>query len=343
MTEQALSGSANGAECPPVVSVITIFYNAPVVFFQEAIDSVLAQTETQWELLLVDDGSTDQSSDIARRAVATHPDRMRLLTHPGGSNRGMSASRNLGIGAAQGEFVAFLDADDVYLPEKLERQIAVLNTHPEVGMVFGPTLHWWSWTGDPADRQRDSVRRLGGAPETVVPAPELVRAYLERRADTPATCGVLIRRAAIEDVGGFDARFPDLYEDQAFFFKLLLVESAYVEGQAWDRYRRHPDAMCEVRIREGKHSDDYSVTAPRRSFLEWLTAYFRQTAVADGDLRRLLGRELWPYRHPWLQRSGMALRSVVRTAVPRPARRAARWCLRSLRSRRRAHTSEPTR
>jgi hypothetical protein len=174
------------------------------------------------------------------------------------------------------------------------------------------------------------------APETVVPAPELVRAYLERRADTPATCGVLIRRAAIQSVGGFDASFPDLYEDQAFFFKLLLLESAYVEGQAWDRYRRHPEAMCEVRIREGTHADDYSVTAPRRYFLEWLAEYFQRTAVTDAELRRLLRRELWPYRHPGQRRFGAASRRVLRAVLPARARRVARRCLASIQRRRRA-------
>jgi len=84
MTEPATTESVNGAERQPVVSVITIFHNAPVGLFEEAIASALAQTEHRWELLLVDDGSTDQSPDIARRAVAANPERMRLLTHPEG-------------------------------------------------------------------------------------------------------------------------------------------------------------------------------------------------------------------------------------------------------------------
>jgi glycosyltransferase involved in cell wall biosynthesis len=308
----------------PLVTVITIFWNAPVTFFREAVDSVLAQTETSWELLLVDDGSTDESAQFARQVAAAHPSRVRVLQHPGGGRHGMSASRNRGIELARGEYIAFLDADDVYLPEKLERQLAVMRVHPDAGIVFGPTVHWWSWTGDPADQPRDTIRRTGAAPDTLVPAPELVRAYLERRADTPATCGVLLRRTAVESVGGFDARFLDLYEDQAFFFKLLLAHSAYVEAQAWDRYRRHPQAMCEVRIRDGVHADDYSVTAPRRLFLEWLERYFEQSEVRDPELNRLLARELWPYRHPSRQRvlhgAVSFSRRLARATLPRAVR-----------------------
>ena len=90
-------------EAAPLVSIVTIFYNAPVGFFEEAIASVRAQTEPGWELLLVDDGSTDESAVVARRAAAADPERVRVLTHEGGVNRGMSASRNLGIAAARGD------------------------------------------------------------------------------------------------------------------------------------------------------------------------------------------------------------------------------------------------
>jgi hypothetical protein len=121
---------------------------------------------------------------------------------------------------------------------------------------------------------------------------------------------------------GFDSRFLDLYEDQAFFFKLLLAHPAYVEAQAWDRYRRHPQAMCEVRIRDGVHADDYSVTAPRRRFLEWLEAYFDQSGVQDARLRRLLTRELWPYRHPRRHRGthgrGQGLAPLARVPFREP-------------------------
>src|SRR5205807_873118 len=82
-----------------------IFLNAER-FLREAVESVFAQTYPHWELLLVDDGSTDRSGEIARRFAADRPDRVRYLEHPGHENRGMSASRNLGIRSARGELVA---------------------------------------------------------------------------------------------------------------------------------------------------------------------------------------------------------------------------------------------
>src|SRR5690349_4304048 len=80
----------------PLVSVILIFFNCEA-FLQEAIDSVLAQTYRNWELLLIDDGSTDKSTDIAKNAMHLHPCRIRYFDHIGHRNKGMSASRNEGF------------------------------------------------------------------------------------------------------------------------------------------------------------------------------------------------------------------------------------------------------
>src|SRR5713226_10047705 len=94
-----------------LVSVIMIFLDEEK-FIREAIESVFPQTYDNWELLLVDDGSTAGSTDIARRYAEQHPGKVRYLDHEGHRNRGMSASRNLGIRHARGDYIAFLDADD---------------------------------------------------------------------------------------------------------------------------------------------------------------------------------------------------------------------------------------
>src|SRR4030095_6915955 len=108
-----------------LVSVILIFLDAEP-FIQEAIESVFAQTYDHWELLLVDDGSSDGSTAIARHYVEQCPENVRYFEHQGHQNRGMNASRNLGLRHARGKYIALLDADDVWLPVKLEQQVAIL-------------------------------------------------------------------------------------------------------------------------------------------------------------------------------------------------------------------------
>src|SRR5262245_22998194 len=125
----------------PVVSCIIIFYNAER-FIQEAIDSVFAQTYSDWELLLVDDGSVDSSSEIARRIAEIHPERVRVVEHQRHGNCGMSASRNLGIRSSHGKYVAFVDSDDVLTERQLEQQVAILDAHPAAAGVFGKTRYW---------------------------------------------------------------------------------------------------------------------------------------------------------------------------------------------------------
>jgi glycosyltransferase involved in cell wall biosynthesis len=102
----------------PVVSIVVIFLNAEQ-FIREAIESAFAQTYKCWELLLVDDGSADGSKAIAHQYAALYPERVLYLEHHDHQNRGMSASRNLGVSHARGKYIAFLDADDVWLPHKL--------------------------------------------------------------------------------------------------------------------------------------------------------------------------------------------------------------------------------
>jgi glycosyltransferase involved in cell wall biosynthesis len=161
---------------PPLVTVIVIFLNE-ARFLQEAIDSVVHQTSPDWELLLIDDGSTDRSAEIAQQRAARDPARVRYLTHEGGRNRGKSVSRNLGLHAARGEYVTFLDGDDVFRPEKVERQCALLSNSPAV-MVYGPTLYWHRWPGAPPGASSDHKGRLGVAPDRIHEAPKLLTMFL---------------------------------------------------------------------------------------------------------------------------------------------------------------------
>jgi glycosyltransferase involved in cell wall biosynthesis len=282
----------------PLVSVVIIFLNAEK-FIREAVESVLTQTYNSWELLLVDDGSTDASTEIARSYAVEHPRQVRYLEHPDHQNRGMSASRNLGIRHTQGEYVAFLDADDVWLPHKLAEQVAILEAQPEAGMVWGNLLVWYSWTEKPGDLGRDYIPHLGVQPDTLIQPPRPLPLFLRGKAAVPGTCSILVRHSAIRNVGGFDEAFRGLYEDQAFYTKMCLRFPVYVSGACWSRYRQHPGASVSVARRIGDQ------IPARKFFLEWLREYLVEQHEEDAKVWQALQRELWRIEYPaWLPSSG---------------------------------------
>jgi glycosyltransferase involved in cell wall biosynthesis len=285
----------------PLVSVIMIFLNAER-FMPEAIKSVLYQTYSEWELILVDDGSTDGSSGIALNYVDRYPGKIHFVEHDGHQNRGMSASRNLGLAHSRGDFIAFLDADDVFLSKKLERQVNLLAGQPAAGMIYGNTQYWYSWTGRPEDIPRDRMRSVGVSPNRLYPPPELLRGFLQNSVRTPATCGVLIRRSAVEKAGGFEEQFTGMFEDQAFFYKLCLRTPVFVESGWRARYRQHSDSWSSKKRKTGEWHPNNPLKPAHNQFYRWLEAYLAGQGNVDPTLMRTLQNVTWPNRHPGLYR-----------------------------------------
>jgi len=275
-----------------------IFYNAEC-FFDEAIDSVRAQTYSHWELLLVDDGSTDGGPRIAARHAAEEPDRIRLLTHPGHVNRGMSASRNLGIAHACGEYVAFLDADDRFSPGQLAEQVALLKTHLQAGAVYGCLQYWYGWPGNPW-RDKPDVPTPPPFPDgTLVSPPAMLRKQFER-ADIRLMhiSSIMVRRDLALRLGGFEDEFRSLYEDQVFHVKLFLAAPVIISSCLWGWYRQHPDSTCNralmtlrLRLREDAR------------FARWLAGYLADNPISDPAIAEIVWR--------WQRRHASALRSIV--------------------------------
>ena len=116
----------------PTVSIVIPTFNREALL-PRALDSVGAQTFGDWEIVLVDDGSTDRTPDVVAPYAKRWNDR---LVHIQQGNAGVGAARNRGIDAARGTFVAFLDSDDEFLPNKLERQLALFRLRPKLGMVY---------------------------------------------------------------------------------------------------------------------------------------------------------------------------------------------------------------
>jgi glycosyltransferase involved in cell wall biosynthesis len=288
---------AGAAPDPNVrVSIITPFLNAGP-FIAESITSVLAQTYGRWELLLVDDGSTDASTRVALEYAAAHPDRIRYLAHDGRENRGASASRNLAARYARGEYLAYLDADDVYLPDKLQQQVTLLDAHPEVAMVHAATQYWHSWSGRPEDVSRDwTWRKFAAEPNTAIAPPRMLIAFLEDGGTVPCMGSVLVRREAVERVGGWEDSFRNICTDQVFHAKLCLTFPVLIADACWDRYRQHENSSCQTVARAGQSQ------AAMERYLTWLEKYIRDEGVRDPLVWAAVRKALRPYRRPRLHR-----------------------------------------
>jgi glycosyltransferase involved in cell wall biosynthesis len=273
-----------------LVSVIIIFLDAEP-FLKEAVESVLAQTYTDWELLLVDDGSSDGSSEIALSYASNRPSRIFYLEHEGHQNLGMSAARNLGIRHASGKYIAFLDADDYLLPARLETHVRLLEEYPSVGMLYGSTKYWHSWTGRPEDRQRDYTPDIRIRETTLFDPPQLLSLLLEGKTAIPATCSILVRRDLAEKVGGFEESFCGMYEDQAFYVKICLSERVLAVNDCLSWYRQHPGSHVSTAIRmDRSYSQHYS-------FLKWAEAYCQSRNLPDKNIRMAIHRQIWLYNN----------------------------------------------
>lgn len=281
---QGASPSDPSVEPPaPLVSVITIFLNEER-FLAEAIESVLAQGYQRWELLLCDDGSTDGSPAIARRYADLHPDRIRYLHHPDQANRGMSATRNLGLSSARGEFVAFLDGDDVWVTEKLSRQVRILTESPEAAGVYGRLHVWYGWTRREEDLARDYIQPLGGQPDELVEPPRLLERFVRNDIHTPS--GILFRKSVLDEVGGYEEAFRGMHEDGIVLAKICLRWPLYASGEVWYKYRQHPESCCTREIAAGRDR------AAAERYLEWISEYLDEQGFADSDIAAVVQDEI---------------------------------------------------
>jgi glycosyltransferase involved in cell wall biosynthesis len=271
--------------------VITPFFNA-APFLEEAITSVLEQSHSRIELLLVDDGSTDGSAAIARRFAEHHPERVRYLAHPRGENRGEGATRNLGMRFARGEWIAFNDADDVWLPHKLDTQLAFAFDHPEVASVWGPMEFWPPRT---SSWGIETLRELGVEADRVWEAPELALRFIDKRANTPGVISALVRRESVEAIGGYDELLP-VFADQVFFVRLCLREAVYVHHEPLEKYRQHTDSACARAAEAGLYDPQGGPSALHRDYLDRLELHLRADRVTDPRVWAALSRVRAPYR-----------------------------------------------
>jgi len=237
----------NKIEIKPQVSVIIPTYNRGWII-KEAIDSVLAQDYTEFELIVVDDGSTDHTSDV----LDSYRNLIKVFSQ---KNKGVSAARNRGIAEASGKFIAFLDSDDIWLSQKLSVQIEFFNQTPDA--LICQTEEVWIRNG-----LRVNPKKRHKKPSGMIFKPSLELCLVSPSA-------VMIQRSLFDRVGEFDETLPacedyDLWLRISCRFPIHLIDTALIikrgghddqlsKGAGLDKFRIK---AIEKIIKSGLLSDD---------------------------------------------------------------------------------------
>jgi glycosyltransferase involved in cell wall biosynthesis len=280
------------------------FLDPAPAFITLAVESVLAQSFTDWELLMVNDGSRPDATAVACGLAARDPSRIRVFSHDGGVNRGIPASRNLGLSHARGEFIAYLDSDDAWYSHKLHDQVRILDATPHVQMLFGRSLYWRSWSDGRASTSPDRAPPLRMPDRTELAEGAFLHRMLRAQAMVPCPSSILVRAGAARAVGGFEASVSNLYEDQAFYAKMSLAGTMLACAEVWDRYRIHAGSVIASATRR-------QAVAARREFLDWLAGYIDAVGHDDRSFRRTLRVERWAANVPHGPRALRSLRKVA--------------------------------
>ena len=271
----------------PKISIITCFLNVGQ-FLEEAVESVLQQEYDNWELMLIDDGSTDKGTEIAKRYAGAHPGKIKFLEHEGHVNKGLSASRNLGLKHCTGELVAFLDADDVWKPQLLSNLLRIMQAHA-APIVCEATEYWYNWNDS---SKQNKIIQIGAPQDRLYFPPELmVTLYPLGNGASPCVCGILVKKDVLLKHGGFDEAFTGMYEDQVFLSKFYLEEPVYVSSSCNNLYRQRQGSLVEQSYEQGTYDQ------VRQRFLEWLEMYLRENNIHYKEVDRSLQQALFPYHH----------------------------------------------
>jgi len=254
----------------PHVSVIIPTFNRGWIL-HEAIDSVLAQDYVNWELIVVDDGSTDNTAEI----LGGYRDRLTVLAQ---HNQGVSAARNRGIQAAAGELIAFLDSDDLWLPQKLSRQVEFFNDRRDA--LICQTEEIWIRNG----------RRVNPKVRHQKPSGMIFERSLELCLVSPSA--VMIRPRLFDRVGFFDESLPacedyDLWLRISWRYPVYLIDTPLIikRGGHVDQLSRKP-ALDKYRIKSMVKIIESGRLSPSQYNTAIKTLHEKCTVYASGCRKR---------------------------------------------------------
>jgi amino acid adenylation domain-containing protein len=246
------------------LSVIIPSYNS-AVFLPEAIESLLSQTYPVFEIIVVDDGSTDETKEVC--------DRYPTVKYIYQNNQGAAIARNTGIRVSKGEYLLFLDSDDCLLPKAVEIGVNCINAHPEVGFVFGSYI----FQSMNPDGSYSTEEIYDNQPEVAS-----YETLLAAKHKIQCAC-IVFRRVAIESVGGFNQNLAPM-EDINFFLRIAREFPIYFHGQIVSEYRYNGNNLSSQAAK-------MLIIARYSHSLQW--SYVQQTGNKEYAAAYECGKQAW--------------------------------------------------
>lgn len=262
----------------PKVSVIINCYNGEK-YLREAIDSIYAQTYTDWEIIFWDDASTDRSADIAK----SYDDRLKY--HTGAKAVSLGQARNRAIEKSQGEYIAILDQDDMWLPDKLELQVPLFECNPSVGLVFSDAVDFFQDTG----RSISHFLNLN-----LMPPRGMIFGYLFIFSNYPISMPTAVfRKKALDSLSGwFDERYR-FAEEYDLFLRMSYKWGCDYVNKPLAVYRIHDSNNTKIFHREIADELESIMAKSLNDYPELVLEYKKEIKINKSTAARQLAKSLW--------------------------------------------------
>lgn len=241
-----------------MVSIIIPCYNSGK-YLAECLESVLFQDFTDFELLIVNDCSVDNTLQIANK-YATIDKRIIITSTSDTQSMGASYARNKGFEISTGEYIVFLDSDDIWLPTSLRRLVNLIEEHNEVGWVIGNCIYFKDYRYNIDSYQYSKFDFEEGVYEKY----DLILKFISNFNQTPSQGAAIIKREVIDTINGWENEFKMNYTDQAFYSKIVCETRTFVTYEYFLLYRNHEESASLTAIKSGAFKKNEKI------FFQWL-------------------------------------------------------------------------
>ncbi|MBS1517273.1 MAG: glycosyltransferase [Bacteroidetes bacterium] len=253
----------------PKVSIITPLYNGSKTLMETA-ESVLSQDFREWEWILFDDGSSDNTKDIAKELCARHKGKILFFTHEGGRNHGTAYTRNRAVEKSESSIISFIDQDDIWYNNRLSHHLEIFDRRPDCAMIWGPALYWYR---NRTFKQPVGMRGKGLESGRYEP-PDFVEIFLSDLRGTPLPSASLVRRNEFEKVNGYEESIRGS-EDIVLWLKLAEKFPIYYDDEILIKYRKHQDSTLRQASDSGR-MDEWNLI-----FYKWVIDFLKRISADE--------------------------------------------------------------